>query len=303
MEVQQDAAPELLVSVVIVSRNCVAALRKCVAALEQSVNRESIEIIVADNASRDGCESIDREFPGISPLRMQHHIGLTKARNIALRTARGPYLLLLSPDVIVEPDTVQKLIARLEEDSAALAVCPVLVDEAGKAASKAYRLPDASQVAAAWRDPLSLPAVAPGDSVELHDGKALFIRKGSVQGMNYLDERYGEFWGDVELAFQIKRAGKKIAMANDIRARLNTADGLWTPADSNARSAYGADAANGAAEYIGKHFGFGPALGFRLSTALGALVKALTFQDAGYHFGLLAGVVGMAKIDGTDKSL
>lgn len=303
MEAQQDAAPELLVSVVIVSRNCAAALRKCIAALEQSANRESIEIIIADNASRDGCESIDREFPGISPLRMQHHIGLTKARNIALRTARGPYLLLLSPDVMVEPDTIQKLIARLDEDSAALAVCPLLVDEAGKAVSKAYRLPDAAQVSAAWRDPLSLPAVAPGDSVELHDGKALFIRKGSVQGMNYLDERYGESWGDVELAFQIKRAGKKIAMANDIRVRLNTADALGAPGDSHARSAYASDAAHGAAEYLGKHFGFGSALGFRVSTALGALFKALTFQDPGYHFGLFTGVLGMAKIDGTDKSL
>lgn len=303
MEAQQDAAPELLVSVVIVSRNCVAALRKCLAALEQSVNRESMEIIVADNASRDGCESIDHEFPGISPLRMQHHIGLTKARNIALRTARGPYLLLLSPDVIVEPDTIAKLIARLEEDSAALAACPMLDDDAGKPVSKAYRLPGASQVSAAWRDPASLPGVPPADSVELHDGKALFIRKGSVQGMNYLDERYGESWGDVELAFQIKRAGKKIAMASDIRARLNTADRLWEPGDSHARAAYAADAANGAAEYLGKHFGFGSSLGFRISTALGALVKALTFQDPGFHFGLFTGVLGMAKIDGTDKSL
>lgn len=294
-EVRQEAEPELLVSVVIVSRNCVAALRNCLAALEASVNRESIEVIVADNASRDGCEAIDHEFPGISVLRMQHHIGLTKARNIALRTARAPYLLLLSPDVIVEPDTIAKLAARLEADSSALAVTPVLVDDAGKPASKAYKLPDAAQVSAAWRDPLTLPTVPVGDSVEVHDGKALFIRKNSVQGMNYLDERYGEFWGDVELAFQIKRAGKKIAAAHDIPARLNTAVRLYEPDSSNARSAYASDAANGAAEYIGKHFGFGAALGFRLSAALGALFRA--------DFGLFSGVIGMSKIDGTDKSL
>jgi hypothetical protein len=121
--------------------------------------------------------------------------------------------------------------------------------------------------------------------------------------MNYLDQRYGEFWGDVELAFQIRRAGKLIRMAHDIPARLNAGDKLWAPTESHSRSAYAADAANGAASYIGKHVGFGPSLRLRLSLALGALLKALIFQDISYNFGLLGGVITLAKIDGTDKSL
>ncbi len=298
----QEQAPEIVVSVVIVSRNCAAALRGCLAALEKSTIRESMEIVVADNASHDGSERIDHEFPAVAPLRMQHHIGLTRARNIALRTAKGEFLLLLSPDVIVAPDTVAKLVERARNDSSALAVCPILADPVGKPASRAYRLPDAAAVAAAWADPASLPAAPLGDYIELHDGKALLIRRNSVQGMNYLDEKFGEHWSDVELAFQVRRAGKKIALDSSIRATLDTQP-LWKPSTTGERSAYAADAASGAAAYIGKRSGFAASLAFRVKLIFGALVRVLTFQDSGFNSGLLMGLLNGSKIDGTDKSL
>ncbi|MBM3740761.1 MAG: glycosyltransferase [Acidobacteria bacterium] len=292
---QEQQAPAVQVSVIIVSRNCAAALRKCLAALEQTQPRELIEVIVADNASRDGSAQIDSEFPHVSMLRLPHHVGLTKARNIAIRTAKAEFLLLLSPSVEVAPDTVSRLVEHLRKDSTALAACPE--------ACGARALPTQDQVASHWRDPWTLPEVPRGQAVELHDGKALLIRKISVQGMNYLDERYGEHWGDVELAFQVRRAGKRIVPVQDARVSLNSGDPLWTPADSHAQAAYAADAATGAAAYIGKHFGFGAGVLFRVKLALGTLLRVLTFQDLGVNTGLLTGFLGGSKIDGTDRSL
>ncbi len=300
---QEQQAPELVVSVVIVSRNCVQALRKCVAAIERSKAVETIEVIVADNASSDGSAGIDAEFQRVAPLRLQHHVGLTKARNIALRTARAEYLLLLSPDVEVEPTTIGSLVERIRAEPSAFAVCPMLVDAAGNPVSKAAKLPTADQVAAAWRDPSELLASAPPGPVELHDGKALLIRRHTLQGINYLDERYGEHWGDVELAFQIRRAGKKIVIADDIRARLNTQDSLWQPTEAYEKAAYAYDAANGAAAYIAKHNGFAAGLGFRLKMVLGALGRVLTFREPGVNFGLLSGILSGSKIDGRDRSM
>jgi GT2 family glycosyltransferase len=300
---QEQQAPELAVSAVIVSRNSIAALRKCVGALERSDMAESIEVIVADNASRDGSQRIDAEFPKVAPLRLQHHVGLTKARNIAIRTARAEFLLLLSPDVVVEPDTIRRLVERLRAESGAFAVCPTLVGPDGQRLSRAAKLPSAEQVSAAWSDPASLLSPAEPGPVEVHDGKAILIRKHTIQGINYLDERYGEHWGDVELAFQIRRAGKKILLADDIRASLNTTDPLWTPSAGRERAAYSYDAANGAAAYIAKHNGFAAGLGFRLKMLLATLVKVLTFQDAGANLGLLNGLLSGSKIDGKDRSM
>jgi hypothetical protein len=105
------------------------------------------------------------------------------------------------------------------------------------------------------------------------------------------------------MAFQIKRAGKRIFMAPDIKVRRDRNVQLWRPTESNDRAAFAADAANGAAVYLGKHFGFGAGLGLRLKVALGALLRTVTFQEFGYNSSLLSRVVAGYKIDGSSQRL
>jgi glycosyltransferase involved in cell wall biosynthesis len=286
-----------LVSVLIVSYNCAPALRKCIQALEISPDRVDFEILVVDHGSRDGSQIIDTEFPEVQMLRLPHFCGQTKARNIGLRTARGEFVLLLSPGVILDAGAVTALAKRLEADPGALAVCPEVVDKDGKMVTRMMALPDAAAAARAWDDTSRL---APGS--ELHDGRAILLRRRTIQGINYLDQRYGEHWGDIELAFQIRRAGKQIIAAPGVRGVLNSQDPLWAPGPEH-RAAFAADAANGAAAYIGKHFGFGAGLGFRVKVVLGALVKLLTFQDPGFQLGLLSRVISGYKIDGSSQEL
>ncbi len=300
IEELQEETLEILVSVLIVSHNCEDALRTCLQSLEGSPDRAQFEILVVDNASVDGCESIDHEFPEINMLRLPHHCGMTKARNIGLRTAKGDYILFLSPDVEVDPGVVTKLVARLQAETTSLAVCPTVVDENGAVVSVKRSLPTAAQVSACWQDPWSLPA---SENFELHDGKALLLRKHTLQGINYFDARYGEFWGDVDLAFQIRRAGKKILLLDDLRARQQPGATLWKPQSARDRAAFAADAANGAAAYIGKHFSFAAGLWLRIKLSLVALVNTVTFQDFGYSSSLFSRLSGGYKIDGSSQNL
>jgi glycosyltransferase involved in cell wall biosynthesis len=292
-----EALP-LLVSVLIVSHNCAAALRTCLTALESDPDRGQFEVLVVDNGSRDGSQSIDTEFPEVQMLRLPHFCGQTKARNIGIRTARGEFLLLLSPDVVLDPGAVTGLARRLESESSALAVCPHLRSKDGTIVSRRHVLPTAAQVRAAWHDPAELP---PGE--EAHDGKAILLRKRTIQGINYLDQRYGEHWGDVELAFQIRRAGKKILMADDIGGTVAGSDLLWRPESTAHRAAFTADAANGAAAYMGKHFGFFSGLQFRIGLILATLGRMATFQDPGFQAGLLSRLASGYKIDGRSQEL
>ncbi len=305
METEQPESLPLLVCALIVSHDCAEALRRSVAALEASQGRQQIEILVVDNGSEDGSQRMDSEFGGINMLRLPHFCGLTKARNIGIRTAKAEHLLLLEAGVEVEPDTALALVERLAADPGALAVCPTVVDSASRATiSRMHRLPSAEEVRAHWEDPTSLPALTDPALFELHDGKAILLRRTTIQGMNYLDEKFGEHWGDVEMAFQIKRAGRRIVMARDIEVRLDrVATKLWRPTDSGDRAAFAADAANGAAVYLAKHFGFGAGLSFRLKAILGALVRTITFQDFGYSSSLLSRVISAYKIDGSSQRL
>ena len=304
MEPEQPESLPLLVCALIVSHNCADALRRSVTALEASNKRQQIEILVVDNGSRDESRQMDSEFPDINMLRLPHFCGLTKARNIGMRTARAEHLLLLEAGVEVEPGTAMALVAALEADPAALAVCPTVVDASGASISRMHRLPSADEVSAHWQDPQSLPAVTDPSAFELHDGKAILLRRTTIQGMNYLDQKFGEYWGDVEMAFQIKRAGKRMIMAPDVKVRLDRAAApLWKPASTNDRAAFAADAANGAAVYLGKHFGFGAGLSFRVKSVLGTLVRTITFQDFSFSSSLLGRVISGYKIDGSSQQL
>ncbi|HVN22006.1 MAG TPA: glycosyltransferase [Dongiaceae bacterium] len=272
-------------SAVIVACNQIEPLRRAVAALERSTDRERLEILVVDLASTDGCAQIDSEFPSVVPLRLPHNFGATKAMNVGTRTAKAELVFYLSPDVEVEPDTVRLLADKLEADNDASAVCPLLVDENGKPVSRVFEIPTAATLKG------EMPVVALDLSKERIDVEypgrdAILVRKQFVRGMNYFDDRFGEYWADADLATQIYRGLKKIRLYPSIRAvrRGNSS------ADSS-KGLLAADRAGGAAAFLGKHYGFFSGLSFRI----GAILSASAHFDLKQLFALLSG----QKIDGS----
>lgn len=293
MEELQPDVPSTQVSVLIVTYNCVEPLRRCLRALEQSQGRQTFEVLVVDNGSQDGSSGIDADFPSVTVLRLPRHFGFTKACNIGIRTAKGEHLFLLSPEVEVELKTVTALAERLERESGALAAGPLLVDERGDTVSESLRLPTPDMLSRSWRDGLPAERVSAVGTepiaVELHDGRALLLRRQTIKGINYLDERFGEFWSDVDLAYQIRRAAKKILLLPDVRAIVRE------PLPPRKGLAFEADRAAGAAAYAGKYFGFVAGLSLRLKIALRALMSG--------ELGLFLRALEGRKIDGNDPDL
>jgi GT2 family glycosyltransferase len=283
LPVEEPLGPR--VSAILVALNQIESLRRAVAALERSTDRERLEILVVDLGSDDGSPQLDSEFPSIVTLRLPHNFGATKAMNIGTRTAKADLVFYLSPDVEVLPDTIQKLADKLEEDSDAAAVCPLLVDEAGKPASRIYKLPTAES----FKGEMPAVAIDTGQesvNVEYPGREAVLVRKQFVKGMNYFDERYGEFWADADLAMQIRRGLKKIRLYPSIQAVKH--------ADTSASAAKGllaADRAGGAAAFIGKYYSFMGGLGFRIGAIFGALGR--------FDFKQLIALCSGQKIDGS----
>src|SRR5215467_416042 len=120
------------VSAVLVGYNQAPQLRRALEALQQSRDAERLEILVVDCGSQDESSRLDADYAAIHMLRLPHHFGATKAMNIATRTSKADLVLFLSPSVEVQPDTVSRLAASLEEDPAAAAACPLLVNPAGE---------------------------------------------------------------------------------------------------------------------------------------------------------------------------
>src|SRR5579863_2038292 len=223
------------IAAIIITHNQAAELRRAVAALEKSENREQLEILVVDCASDDSTAAVADDFPGITMQRLPEHFGATKALNIATRTARAEYLFLLSPDVEVAPDTVARLAEKLDAEISVTGACPLLVDGDGKPVMRMRRFPDRESLAEVraggelgWI-PIPEETLALERSAVLYPGReALLVRKQFVAGMNYFDERFGEYWADADLAIKVRKAGRKLEMYPAIRATWHAPE---TPAN------------------------------------------------------------------------
>ena len=243
------------VSALIVSCNCAQSLRRCLAALERSRERETIEVIVIDNGSRDESPTLDTEFPNTTFLRLPRNFGLAKALNIAMRSAHAEYLLLLAPEVEVQPETIPGLAACLDARADAVAVSPLLVAPDGSPVSVLQPLlSEAAVTRLAWGgEPAgTLPIEPAADSVAVPfpDFRAILLRKFFIRGLNYFDERYGHHWLDAELAAQIHRAAKQALVLPGIRATCRPQE-MSFALSTSARAALAADRALGAATYAG----------------------------------------------------
>ena len=302
---EEIAAPPKVTALVL-SYNSAPALRRCLAALEASKGREQLEIIVVDNGSADESPRLDVDFPGVTIMRLPKYFGATRALNIGMRTSNGDFLFVIGPEVVVEPDTVMALLARIEADDSIAAVCPLLIDESGNPVSSSRRLPSMSDMSAVWRDPDALPVISVGQTaeavtVEYPDPRAVMYRKFFVRALNWLDERYGEFGADLELAFQIRRSQKKTVLFPGIHARV--LDNGIARFNQAAVAAFSADRAHGAAVFAGKHGGFFQGLTVRLSAIFHVLGQLLSFRQPGFQLKRLSALLGGAKIDGTARTI
>src|SRR5262245_39549820 len=109
------AVESLDVSVVVVNYNTAHLLEELFAALEASRGTLKLQVIVVDNASRDGSVDILRtRYPNVELIENPTNVGFGRANNQALPRIRGRYVVLLNTDAFVAPDTLQNTVDFME---------------------------------------------------------------------------------------------------------------------------------------------------------------------------------------------
>ncbi len=89
------------------------------------------EVLVIDNASTDdSLQIVAEKFSSVRILQTGENRGFAGGMNYGIREARGDMLLLLNPDVVIDPEFVGKLVEAIAENP-----------EVGSASGKVYRLP------------------------------------------------------------------------------------------------------------------------------------------------------------------
>lgn len=114
-----------LVSVVVPIYRAEAYLKQCVdSLLGQSYS--NLDILLVDDGSPDSCGGICDAYGAQDPrvtVIHQDNRGVSAARNLGVRTARGQYIAFVDADDWVEPEHIGYLLGLIRQEAADIAVC------------------------------------------------------------------------------------------------------------------------------------------------------------------------------------
>jgi hypothetical protein len=128
-------------AVVIVSWNVRDVLLKNIDTLRQSQG-VSMEIIVVDNDSKDGTvDALRASYPEVILIINKENRGFSKACNQGIAVSHARHVLLLNPDMLVEPDALAKAVAYLDAHPDVAVVSGKLLNKHGKPIHHFRRFP------------------------------------------------------------------------------------------------------------------------------------------------------------------
>lgn len=114
------------VSVIVLTYNNKPFILRCLESLQWQTYPD-FEIIVVDNASRDGTAdtvSSSRFMDIVRLIRNEQNLGCAGGNNVGWRAAEGDIVVFLNPDVVVVPDWLERLVGGLvNTDGAVIAGC------------------------------------------------------------------------------------------------------------------------------------------------------------------------------------
>jgi GT2 family glycosyltransferase len=114
----QEQGGDVGLSIVVVTWNARKYMPECLKSIqEQETGGLSMETIVVDNASSDStAELIRHDFPAVKLIQSEINLGFARANNVGIGHAKGKYLFLINPDVIVLPGCLKQIIDALESE-------------------------------------------------------------------------------------------------------------------------------------------------------------------------------------------
>ncbi|MFA6992129.1 MAG: glycosyltransferase family 2 protein [Candidatus Gracilibacteria bacterium] len=214
-------------SILIVNYNQKYFPKLCLEALNKSKTDFDYEVIFCDNNSSD--ESIEflkkaASHGKIQLVRAKKNVGFGSANNLAAKKAKGKFVLILNADVMVEEDTLQKMIDYMEKHKDVGILAPKLVYHDGTiqpSCRRDFRFLDL------FIKRTFLKKIPPfkkryqryvmadytknkEQEVDLVTGAFMMMPRALFERVGGFDERYFLFMEDFDLCKKVRKTGKKI---------------------------------------------------------------------------------------------
>lgn len=210
--------PEL--SIIIVSWNVRELLERCLNSIHKFLDLQKIEIIVVDNASQDGsADMVQEKFSGVKLIKNSKNVGFGKANNQGMQKAKGNYFLLLNDDTELVDNHVMQGISYLVQHpevgllgmqllnadltpQASVRNFPTWQDQAMYVLKMHIIFPQSKIIKKYLATDFNYSQAA---DVEQLMGACLFLRSALAHQLGGFDERYPNWFEEVDLCQRIKK--------------------------------------------------------------------------------------------------
>jgi GT2 family glycosyltransferase len=211
-------------TVVLVSYNAAPYLTRCLESLFRHPPSSGLDVVVVDNASRDGSpDEVRRRFPQVRLIANADNRGYGTACNQGLRGASTDYVLALNSDTEVLPGTLEGLVAAMDARPRAGILAPEFVDGGGQVIQMSWgwdsrfwgevpqRLLSPENLRPdGWRMGLVRRLQSTERSVPIVCGAALMIRRRALEEFGLFDEGYAMYFEESDLCYRCRKAGWRV---------------------------------------------------------------------------------------------
>lgn len=211
------------ISVIIVNYNVKYYLEQCLLSLRKALEGIDSEVLVVDNHSKDGSvEYLRKRFREVHFVASNHNLGFARGNNLAIRRAKGEYVLLLNPDTIVGEDAIRESIAFMDShpEAGGLGV-KMLKCDGGKAMESRRGLPTpltslykmcglCTHYPQSRRFGKYYMSYLPWDKpqrIEVISGAYCLLRHSALDKIGLLDEDFFMYGEDIDLSYRLIKGG------------------------------------------------------------------------------------------------
>lgn len=201
-------------SVVILNYNVRYFLALCLQSVEAALKDIPSEIIVVDNnSSDDSCAMVRENFPELKLIENKENIGFSKANNQAVAVAKGEYICILNPDVVVAENTFHNLINFSKSKSDHGIIGCRLIDGSGVFLPESKR--NFPTISIAFQKLFGIGKhyyahhVSPLENkpVDVLPGALMFLKRSLYDNLGGFDEDFFMYGEDIDLSFRVQKLG------------------------------------------------------------------------------------------------
>jgi N-acetylglucosaminyl-diphospho-decaprenol L-rhamnosyltransferase len=208
---------------VVINYEAGSALARCVRSLLADTSAGNApQVVVVDNGSSDGSSAaVEQEVRVLHP---GANLGYARAANLGIAATEAPVVAVCNADLEVEGGTAAAILSRLDAEPDLAAAGPMVRNLDGTIYPSARcvpRLRDAvghGVLGLVWptnrftRRYRQLDADPHhGRDVDWVSGAAIWLRRDAIAAVGGWDERYFMYAEDLDLCWQLRRAGWRIA--------------------------------------------------------------------------------------------